>query len=85
MIPVPEVGDVPIPTWLLLGGMLAGIAIAYLARLANALGARRRSRAAARELRRRVETVADELVIAPVQRELEAHDRLRSLLRQAVR
>ena len=83
VIPVPELRDVPIPTWLLLGGILAGLAIAYLARIANGLGARRRSRAAARVLRRRVETVADELLIAPVQRELDAHERLCGLLRQA--
>jgi hypothetical protein len=75
VIPVPELGGVPIPTWLLLGGALAGIVLAFLARLVNGVGARRRSRAAARSLRRRVEEVAQELVISPVEAELDAHRR----------
>ena len=48
VLPLPELGGVPIPTWLFLGGVLAGIPLAFLARLANGIGARRRSRAAAR-------------------------------------
>jgi len=75
VIPVPELGGVPIPTWLLLGGALAGIALAFLARLVNGAGARRRSRAAARSLRARIEDVAKELVISPVEAELEAYRR----------
>jgi GTP-binding protein EngB required for normal cell division len=75
VIPVPELGGVPIPTWLLLGGALAGIVLAFLARLVNGVGAWRRSRAAARSLRRRVEEVAQELVISPVEAELDAHRR----------
>ena len=76
-IPIPDVRGVPIPTALLVGGALAGIVLAFLVRLANGIGARRRSRAAARTLRRQVEEVAQELVIGPVERELEAHERLR--------
>ena len=57
--------------------------LAFLARLVNGVGARRRSRAAARALRRQVEEVAQELVIGPVERELEAHERLRSSLAAA--
>ena len=68
---------------LLVGGALAGIVLAVLARLANGGGARRRSRTAARALRRQVEEVAQELVIGPVERELEAHERLRSSLAAA--
>jgi hypothetical protein len=75
VIPVPELGGVPIPTWLLIGGALAGIALAFLARLVNGAGARRRSRAAARSLRARIEDVAKELVISPVEAELDAYRR----------
>jgi GTP-binding protein EngB required for normal cell division len=76
-IPIPELQGVPIPTGLLVGGALAGLALAFLAKLANGIGARRRSRAAARALRQEVEEVAHELVIDPVERELDAHERLR--------
>lgn len=83
LIPTPEVRGIPIPTGLLLGGAAAGIALAFLARVVNGAGARRRSRRAARALRREVEEVAQELVIGPVERELEAHERLRSALAAA--
>jgi hypothetical protein len=83
VVPTPELGGIPVPTWLLLGGAVAGIVLAFLARLANGVGARRRSGAAARALRRRVEEVAQELVIGPVERELEVHERLRSALARA--
>jgi hypothetical protein len=83
VIPTPELRGIPVPTVLLVGGVLAGILLAFLARVANGVGARRRSRAAARTLRRQVEEVAQELVIGPVERELEAQERLRSLLAAA--
>jgi GTP-binding protein EngB required for normal cell division len=76
IVPVPEIGGVPVPTWLAAGGAAAGIALALLARLVNGLSARRRSRQAGRSLRRRVEKVADELVIAPIEAELHAHSQL---------
>jgi GTP-binding protein EngB required for normal cell division len=82
-ITTPKLGDAPIPTLLLVGGVLAGILLAFLARVANGIGARRRSRKAARSLRRQVEEVAQELVIDPVEQELEAHERLRQLLTEA--
>jgi GTP-binding protein EngB required for normal cell division len=78
VIPTPELRGIPIPTALLLGGALAGIVLAFVARLVNGAGARRRSRAAARVLRRQIEEVGQELVIGPVERELEAHERLRN-------
>ena len=83
VVPVPEVEGVPVPTALLLGGAGAGLLVALLARVGNALGARRRARAAERSLRRRIEDVADERAIAPVTAELDAHDRLCELLQVA--
>jgi GTP-binding protein EngB required for normal cell division len=76
VVPLPDAYGIPIPTWLLAGGALAGIALAFLARLANGLGARRRARAAARSLRPRVEEVGHELVVAPVEAELDVEQRL---------
>ena len=76
VVPLPEAYGVPIPTWLLAGGALAGIVLAFLARLANGVGARRHARAAARSLRARVEEVGHELVVAPVEAELDVERRL---------
>ena len=76
VVPLPEAYDIPIPTWLLAGGALAGIALALLARIANGGGARRRARAAARSLRARIEDVGHELIVAPVEAELDVERRL---------
>jgi hypothetical protein len=76
VVPLPEVGGVPIPTWLLLGGALAGLFLALITRVVNGVAARRRARSAARELRERVEGVARALVFEPVEAELEARRRL---------
>jgi hypothetical protein len=51
-----------------------------LTRLVNSAGARRRQRAAERELRPAIESVAHELVVAPIEAELAAHDALRRAL-----
>jgi predicted GTPase len=76
VIPVPEADGIPLPTALLVGGAAAGIALAFLARLVNGFGAGRRARAASRSLGARVEGVAEELVIGPVEEELATRDRL---------
>jgi hypothetical protein len=75
VLPMPEARGVPLPTTLLLGGAAGGIALAFLTRLVNGAGARRRSRAAARSLRKRLESAAETLVLAPVEHELDAYAR----------
>ena len=80
LVPVPEVRDLPLPTALVLGGVAAGLLLALVARIANRVGARRRARAARRALRRQVEEVATELVIRPVESELEVYERLSAAL-----
>ena len=75
VLPTPEARGVPLPTALLLGGAVAGIALAFLTRLVNGAGARRRARAAARSLRKRLEASAQTLVLAPLEEELDAYAR----------
>ena len=75
VLPMPEARGVPLPTALLLGGAAAGIALSFLAKLVNGAGARRRSRAAARSLRKRLEASAQTLVLAPLEEELDAYAR----------
>jgi energy-coupling factor transporter ATP-binding protein EcfA2 len=71
--PTPELGVVPVPTLLLLGGVVAGILVALLSGWAARVGARRSAARARRRLEERVRGVADDAVIGPVQRELSAH------------
>jgi len=76
VMPVPELAGLALPTVLLLGGSLAGVVVAVLARLVNGAGARRRARRATGALRTRIEQVADEDVLAPVRAELDVRERL---------
>ena len=69
--------EVPLPTALLLGGLLLGLLVGLLARLCAAVGARRRRARAEERLDAAVAQVADELVLAPVTAELTAYAELR--------
>lgn len=51
--------------------MVAGLLLAGLSRIGVEVGARRRSRAARQSLRMAIARVSDELVLSPVQAELE--------------
>ena len=73
----PQVGIVPLPTVLLLGGLLAGMLLALLARGLAVIGARRRRARAEARLRESVADVAENLVLAPVRAELAAYASLR--------
>jgi len=84
VVPLPELRGVPIATWLVLGGLVLGVVLSLGTQALNGAGARRRRRSAARALRPGIEAVADDLVLAPVERELEAHETLRRSLAVAV-
>ncbi|MEV0968836.1 YfjP family GTPase [Microtetraspora glauca] len=73
--PTPSVGEVPWPTVLLVGGAVAGLAVAVACRAVAWLGGRRRARRAARALRASIVEVARRLVLAPVQGELDRYRR----------
>jgi hypothetical protein len=76
----PKVGDVPVPTLLLLGGLLLGALIALLVRPVIAWGARRARQRADRRLRNSVTEVAREHVVAPVREVLNAYAQAREAL-----
>jgi len=73
----PQIGIVPLPTVLLIGGLLVGVLLALLARALAAVGARRRRARAEARLRESVAEVAENLVLAPVRAELAAYSGLR--------
>ncbi|WP_326645461.1 50S ribosome-binding GTPase [Streptosporangium sp. NBC_01755] len=72
---LPTAGELPWPTTLLIGGVLLGLLIALLSRVASWAGGRRRARRAARALRESVDRVARELVLDPVEEELSRYHR----------
>lgn len=82
-VPTPEYRGIPIPTGLLIGGVLLGLLLALLARSLATVGAKRRARAVRKQAEAAVSEVAGDLIIRPMQAELERRDRLRGLLETA--
>jgi GTP-binding protein EngB required for normal cell division len=76
----PQVGDVPLPTLLLLGGLLLGALLALLIRPIVNLGAKRAGRRAEQRLRGSVREVAREYVVAPVREVLNGYAQAREAL-----
>jgi energy-coupling factor transporter ATP-binding protein EcfA2 len=81
-LPTAEVGALPLPTVLAVGGALLGLLVAALARSANRVGARRRASSTRRRLVAATTDVGRELVIAPIDAELATMATLRHLVRR---
>jgi GTP-binding protein EngB required for normal cell division len=81
--PTPEVRGVPIPTGLVIAGIVLGLLVAAGSSRLARLSGRRRARAVRRRAERAVGEVARELVIEPVDRELARRRELRGLLELA--
>jgi GTP-binding protein EngB required for normal cell division len=76
----PKVGDVPLPTLLLLGGLLLGALLTLLLKPIVNWGARRARRRAEQRLRAAITEVAREYVVAPVREVLNAYAQAREAL-----
>ncbi|MDP2772884.1 MAG: YfjP family GTPase [Nocardioides sp.] len=81
----PDVGPLPLPTLLLLGGVALGVLLALVCRWLVAATARHRAASADRRLRAAVHEVADELVVQPVAAELAAYTAVRTHLATALK
>jgi GTP-binding protein EngB required for normal cell division len=83
--PLPKVTwwGLPAPTVLAVGGVLAGLLLAGLARIFVEVGARRRTAKAQQSLRAAIAKVTGELVINPVKAEQERYERARLALDRA--
>ena len=85
VVPLPRVEGVPLPTLLVIGGLLAGLLLAFVSRPLVGLRARRRGRAAGRRLRAAVDAVAEEEVLAPMLAVREDAARFRAAVEKARR
>jgi energy-coupling factor transporter ATP-binding protein EcfA2 len=85
VVPLPRTHGVPLPTLLLAGGLLAGLLLGLVARPLVRVRARRRGRAAARRLRRAVDDVAEDELLAPMAAVREDADRFRNAVEAAAR
>ena len=75
----------PLPTLLLVGGLLAGLLLAVISRPLVGLRARRRARAAERRLRAAVDAVAEDELLGPMIDVREDADRFRAAVEAAAR
>jgi GTP-binding protein EngB required for normal cell division len=66
IVPLPSVQQIPLPTLLLAGGLLAGLLLAVVSRPLVTLRARRRGRAVERRVELAVEDVAENDLLAPM-------------------
>jgi energy-coupling factor transporter ATP-binding protein EcfA2 len=66
VVPLPRVEGLPLPTLLVVGGLLAGFLLAVLSRPLVRMRARRRARATDRRLRAAIQAVAEDELLAPM-------------------
>lgn len=78
--PAPSVEGLPVPTLMVIVGLLGGLVLAVFGRLLARASARRAARAARAALRREVAVVAEEQIAAPVAAELATVEQFRRAL-----
>ncbi|HEX6248460.1 MAG TPA: GTPase [Nocardioidaceae bacterium] len=81
----PDYQGLPVPTLMLLGGIVVGVVLALMSRVFAAVAARRKARSADRRLRAAIGQVTEELVIEPIEAEIDAYRRTRDGLEAALR
>ena len=84
-IDAPQVGRLPLPTALLVGGLLFGVLLSIVVRPIVGLAARRAKARAERRLRAAIAEVADVHIVAPMRGVLRSYDDARDALRTAAR
>jgi putative protein kinase ArgK-like GTPase of G3E family len=85
VVPLPRVEGLPLPTLLLVGGLVAGALLALVARPFVGLRARRRARRAELRLHAAVDEVAQEELLAPLAEVREDHARFCAAVTKARR
>jgi GTP-binding protein EngB required for normal cell division len=83
VVPLPRIEGLPLPTLLLVGGLLAGVLLAVVSRPFVGMRARRRAHAAERRLRAAVGVVAEEEIVAPMAEVREDAARFRTAVLRA--
>ncbi|MDT0202744.1 GTPase [Nocardioides sp. AE5] len=81
----PSLGGFPVPTIMLVVGVALGIVLALVCRVLVSFTARSRARTVDRRLRSGIRQIAQELVIQPIERELDSYERVREGLATALK
>jgi hypothetical protein len=80
----PDLAGFPVPTVMVIGGVVVGVLLALVCRLLVSATARSRARTADRRLRAAIAEVSDALVVTPVRAELAAYNAVRDGLARAL-
>jgi GTP-binding protein EngB required for normal cell division len=80
-----DVGRLPLPTLLLVAGVILGVALALVCRRLAKVSARRRADRAGQRLRASIATVTDSLIVQPMQAEIDAYTQCRKGLDAALK
>jgi len=72
-VSAPRLGALPLPTWLVIAGVAAGLILAGISRIGVAVSAKAASVRAVYRLRKSMEKVASEQIIAPIDDELKRY------------
>ncbi|MEA5155084.1 GTPase [Raineyella sp.] len=85
MPPLPDLAwrGIPAPTALVAGGVVLGLVVGGLSRIGVEIGARRKVSTARRALLGKIDTVTRELVVHPVNEELDRYEKVRTALANA--
>jgi hypothetical protein len=82
-VPTPEYRGIPVPTGLALGGVVVGLLLAAVSSRLARIGAARQARAVRSATEQAVAGVAQDLVLGPLQAELDRRNQLREQLVRA--
>ncbi len=82
---LPSVVGIPVPTLMLVGGVALGILLALVCRVLVSFTARARARAVDKRLRSGLRSVIADMVTKPIDAELEAYNKVRHGLNDALR
>ncbi len=84
-VSAPTIGELPLPTTMLIGGRLFGVLLSIVVRPIVGMAARRAKARAERRLRAAIAEVADVHIVAPMRGVLRSYDDARDALRTAAR
>ena len=82
---LPSVAGIPVPTLLLIGGVGLGILLALVCRVLVHFTARARAHSVDKRLRTGIRSVVTDMVTKPIDAELEAYNKVRHGLNDALR
>jgi len=84
-LPTFRLGALPLPTWMVIAGVVVGLLLAWISRVAVSISAKSAAARAVGQLRKSMERVALEQVIQPINAELKRYTQAQTALDEIIR